>query len=137
MRGRKKKIEIAEACTKNSKTAFGAMREGRLMTLTLVVKIIFCNTITVGITPVFISQWMNGLPDDPKKIVADPLFVSPGSGGYALSSLDGYKLKPGSPCFGGAVYVKTEGSIHDFYGNPLVNGSTDIGVYEENKASRF
>ena len=79
----------------------------------------------------YFGPWMNGVPDDPEKILADPLLVSPGSGKYGLSSLDGYKLKPGSPCFDKAIRIETEENIHDFYGNPVINGPTDIGVYEE------
>lgn len=79
----------------------------------------------------YFGPWMNGLPDDPQKIVADPMFVSPGSGRYGISSLDGYKLKPGSPCFNRAVPVGTESNICDFYGNQIIGVPTDIGVYEE------
>lgn len=79
----------------------------------------------------YFGPWMNELPDDPKKILADPMFVSPGSGRYGLSSLDGYKLKPGSSCFNQAVFIETEGNRHDFYGNQVIEGPTDIGVYEE------
>lgn len=79
----------------------------------------------------YFGPWMNGLPDDPEKILADPMFVSPGSGRYGLSSLDGYRLKPGSPCFNQAVFVEAEGDRRDFYGNPFIGGPTDIGVYEE------
>ena len=79
----------------------------------------------------YFGPWKNGLPDDPKKIVADPLFVSPGSGRYGLSSLDGYKLKPASPCFNKAVFINAENNIRDFYGNQIINGPTNIGVYEE------
>ncbi len=79
----------------------------------------------------YFGPWMNGLPDDPQKILADPMFVSPGSGRYGLSSLDGYKLKPGSPCFNRAVPIETESNRCDFYGNQIIGGPTDIGVYEE------
>jgi hypothetical protein len=78
----------------------------------------------------YFGPWMNELPDDPKKILADPLFISPGSGRYGHSSLDGYKLKSGSPCFNKTVLVET-GNIHDFYGNPVIKNPTDIGVYEK------
>ena len=80
---------------------------------------------------VYFGPWMNGLPDDPEKIIADPMFVSPGSGRYGLSSLDGYRLKPGSPCFNQAKSVETDDSTRDFYGNPVQKKPTDIGVYEE------
>ena len=78
----------------------------------------------------YFGPWMNGLPDDPEKMLADPMFVSPGSGRYGLTSLEGYRLNPGSPCFDQAVVVGTEENIHDFYGNPVVKTPTDLGVYE-------
>ncbi len=84
----------------------------------------------------YFGPWMNGLPDDPEKIVADPMFVSPGSGRYGLSFLNGYKLKPGSPCLDHSVPVEMEGKIHDFFGNPVKNYPTDVGVYEEGDANR-
>lgn len=86
---------------------------------------------------VYFGPWKNGLPDDPQKLIADPMFVSPGSGKYGLSSLTGYMLKSGSPCFDNSVPVEVEGNIHDFYGNPLKNYPTDIGVYEEDVVNRF
>lgn len=79
----------------------------------------------------YFGPWMNGLPSDPKKIIEDPMFVSVGSGKYGLSLLDGYKLKPGSPCFNKAVPVGIGGIISDFYGNKVVGEPTEIGVYEE------
>ncbi len=79
----------------------------------------------------YFGPWMNGLPDDPKKILADPILVSPGSGRYGLSSLGGYKLEPGSPCFNRAVFVEGEKILRDFYGNPVKTYPTAIGVYEE------
>jgi len=79
----------------------------------------------------YYGPWMNGLPDDPKKIIADPMFISPGSGKYGFSSLNGYRLKPGSPCFDKAISIETEGNIKDFYGNPVNKRTTNIGVDEE------
>ena len=46
-------------------------------------------------------------PKDPKAVWADPLFVKPGSGGLGLSSLEGYKLKDGSPCLRAGVRSRT------------------------------
>jgi hypothetical protein len=37
----------------------------------------------------YFGPWLNGIPNDPEKIVADPLLVAPGSGGEGLSNLDG------------------------------------------------
>lgn len=60
-------------------------------------------------------------------------FVSPGSGRYGLNSLDGYKLRDGSPCIDRAVAVEVAGEITDFYGNLVSNKPTEIGIYEVTK----
>ncbi len=77
----------------------------------------------------YFGPWMNGLPHDPEKLEADPLFVAPGSGGEGLSTLTGYKLRPGSPCINAGKPVKDQGN-RDFYGNPLNDHASDIGAYE-------
>lgn len=76
----------------------------------------------------YFGPWINGLPDDPLKITGDPMFVEPGSGGIGLSTLKGYMLKPGSPCINSGVIIETN-SKRDFYGNPLVSGTFNIGAY--------
>lgn len=81
----------------------------------------------------YFGPWMNGLPDDPKKIVADPKLVSPGSGRYGLNSLEGYKLRDDSPCFNQAIAIEMEGEINDFYGNKTGKSPTEIGVFEDAK----
>jgi hypothetical protein len=78
----------------------------------------------------YFGPWKNGLPDDPEKLVADPLFTAPGTGGVGLSSLGGYKLKPGSPCINTGIFIPWN-SKRDFYGNPVNDGSVDIGAYEQ------
>ncbi len=78
----------------------------------------------------YFGPWMNGLPDDPAKLVADPLFVAPGTGGEGLASLGGYKLKLESSCINAGKYVKQD-AVHDFYGDPIDDGIPDIGVYEQ------
>ena len=78
----------------------------------------------------YFGPWLNGLPDDPKRLVADPMFVAPGTGGRGLSTLDGYKLKPGSPCVDAGVSIEMD-NRRDFYGNPINDGAIDIGVYEQ------
>jgi len=77
----------------------------------------------------YFGPWLNGLPNDPEKMVADPLFVAPGRGGEGFSTLAGYKLKPESPCINTGIPVA--GANHDFYGNPVDDGYPDIGVYEQ------
>lgn len=77
----------------------------------------------------YYGPWLNGIPNDPEKIVADPMFVAPGSGGVGLSSLEGYKLKPESPCINAGAPIEV--IEHDFYGNQITDGAVDIGVYEQ------
>lgn len=78
----------------------------------------------------YFGPWKNGLPDDPEKLVADPMFVAPGSGGEGLCSLKGYQLQLNSPCINTGIYVPLSGE-HDFWGNPLEDGQTDFGAYEQ------
>ena len=78
----------------------------------------------------YFGEWLNGLPDDPEKVVADPMFVAPGTGGVGLSSLKGYMLKRKSPCINAGASV-SENSKKDFFGNPINDGTPDIGVYEQ------
>ena len=78
----------------------------------------------------YFGPWKNGLPDDAEKLVADPMFVAPGTGGEGLASLGGYKLKPESPCINAGMPVADNGG-RDFNGNPVHDGSIDIGAYEQ------
>lgn len=78
----------------------------------------------------YFGPWANGLPYDPKALLADPLFVAPGTGGIGFSKLNGYKLLDGSPCINAGVFVEI-GNKRDFYGNPVTGAAIDIGVYEK------
>lgn len=78
----------------------------------------------------YFGPWHNGLPDDPEKLVADPMFVAPGTGGIGLSTLDGYKLQAESPCINTGIFIERN-SKRDFCGNPINDGVIDIGVYEQ------
>jgi len=78
----------------------------------------------------YFGPWKNGLPDDPEKLVADPMFIAPGTGGEGLSSLSGYKLRAESPCINTGIFVPWN-SKRDFFGNPVNDGSIDIGAYEQ------
>ena len=57
-----------------------------------------------------------GEPDDPHKLTADPLLVAPGTGttntavggSYVAPSLDGYRLREGSPAIASGVVVETD-----------------------------
>lgn len=71
-------------------------------------------------------------PSDAFKIIQDPLLISPGSGTFGLATLDGYKLRSGSPCINSGASISGAPSL-DFWGNavPAITGtSTDRGAYE-------
>ena len=71
-----------------------------------------------------------GLPPDSRGHRADPLLVDPGSGGTGFDSLDGYRLRDGSPCIDAGLVIEGNGST-DFWGNPVPAGSMpDIGANE-------
>ena len=84
----------------------------------------------------YFGPWKNGLPYDTEKMVVDPLFVAPGSGEIGLSSLNGYKLKFESPCINAGISI-SDNAKHDFYGNPVIDGALDIGVYEQIGSGAF
>ena len=68
-------------------------------------------------------------PADAHKITADPMFVNAGSGGIGLNTVDGYKLKAGSPCINAGLFIPNNGG-KDYWGNKLGTGKPDIGAYE-------
>lgn len=78
----------------------------------------------------YFGPWKNGLPDDAEKLVADPLFIAPGTGGTGLSTLGGYKLQTGSPCVNTGMLMPWN-CKRDFYGNPVNDGAIDYGAYEQ------
>jgi hypothetical protein len=77
----------------------------------------------------YYGPWKNGLPDDPKAIVADPEFVNPGTGGTGFCTLGGYRLRPESPCINAGMYIPSAGG-RDFFGQPLSDGHPDVGAFE-------
>lgn len=68
-------------------------------------------------------------PDDPKKIIADPKFVNPGSLLLSSKSANGYQLQSDSPCIDAGVEIHNNGG-RDHWGNPLYKGKPDIGAHE-------
>jgi hypothetical protein len=80
----------------------------------------------------YYGPWFNGLPEDPKKLVADPLFMAPGTGGNGLSSLKGYMLKPQSPCIDAGISID-KNIQSDFFGNAISDVKIDIGIHEKIK----
>ncbi len=66
---------------------------------------------------------------------SNPQFVEPGAGGsgstsgWALGSLDGYKLQSTSPCINAGESIAGNGGL-DFWGRSLYYGTADIGANE-------
>ena len=77
----------------------------------------------------YFGPWKDGLPDDPKALVADPKFVAPGTGGFGLNSVTGYTLQDDSPCINAGMYISFNGG-RDFFGNIVDDGHPDIGAFE-------
>jgi len=84
----------------------------------------------------YFGSWKNGLPDDPEKLMVDPLFVAPGTGGIGLSTLNGYKLQAKSLCLNSGVQIAFNSKL-DFYGQPVNDGATDFGVFEQIGSGAF
>ncbi len=57
-------------------------------------------------------------PKEINKLTGDPLFVNPGSGTSGINSLDGYKLKSGSPAIASGILMGNA-SKRDFWGNQI------------------
>jgi hypothetical protein len=64
------------------------------------------------------------------------MFIAPGTGGNGICTLDGYKLQLGSPCINAGLFIPLN-SKRDYFGNPVGDGSVDIGVYEQLGAGAF
>jgi hypothetical protein len=74
-------------------------------------------------------------PSDTRPVVADPLFVQPGSAGTdidlkTMTSLLGYRLKPTSPCVDAGLPVAASQEIRDLFGTRVMD-RTDIGAVEQ------
>lgn len=67
-------------------------------------------------------------PHDPHVITDDPMLVNPGSGGDGINSVDGYKLKTGSPCIDAGKSIEDSGVL-DYWGNKLKDSTPDIGAH--------
>ena len=66
---------------------------------------------------------------DPRKILANPMLVFPGSGADGLDSLDGYKLLANSPAIGSGLVIPNNGGL-DYWGNTVSpSGAPNIGAY--------
>lgn len=69
-------------------------------------------------------------PSDANKLTSDPLLEAPGTGGLGLDTVNGYKLKAGSPAIDSGMTIANDGGL-DFFGNKVpYNGVTDRGGHE-------
>ena len=74
-------------------------------------------------------------PEDSRKIIADPMFADPGTGGTgvlgdsAIDTLGGYRLQEDSPAIDAGLESENNGG-RDYFGTPLADGKTDIGAAE-------
>ncbi len=73
------------------------------------------------------------IPDEWKRMVSDPMLAAPGTGGRGFDSLDGYKLREGSPCIGAGKPVENSGG-RDLWGNKVPEGKNpSIGAHERSR----
>jgi len=69
-------------------------------------------------------------PEDAHRLSCDPGLIKPGGGGTGRDTVNGYKLRPDSPCIDAGRPVSNNGGS-DYWGNPVPSGAgTDIGAYE-------
>ncbi len=75
-------------------------------------------------------------PADPHKSTADPLLVAPGTGGAGLNTVDGYKLRTGSPALASGLLIRETYGPHngnggrDFWGNAVsASAAPNRGAY--------
>lgn len=84
----------------------------------------------------FAPPYSGTIAIDSAAILQDPLFVNAGSGGDGYNTVDGYKLKAGSPCIKAGVLLPNHSAI-DFWGNkvPAIAGVAPcIGAFEYSPA---
>ncbi len=69
-------------------------------------------------------------PEDAHAVTADPMLIAPGTGRVGRNTVDGYKLRPGSPAIGSGIKVNDQGG-HDYFGNRVTNnGTPDRGAHQ-------
>ena len=66
----------------------------------------------------FFGKHPENEPEDLHKITDDPRLAEPGSGGTGRGSVDGYKLKSGSPCLSKGKFILKNGG-RDYWGNSV------------------
>jgi hypothetical protein len=75
-------------------------------------------------------------PADRKALGGNPLLVRPGSGGMGMETLEGYKLRTGSPCIRRGSPIRSNGG-RDFWGNSVPEGEPPaIGAHERKGPER-
>ncbi|WP_069999357.1 InlB B-repeat-containing protein [Cellulosilyticum sp. I15G10I2] len=70
------------------------------------------------------------VPNDPGKIIKDPLFVNAGGAGTSWASATAYQLRASSPCLNMGTSINLYNTGVDFFGNTFPYGAPDIGAYE-------
>ena len=81
----------------------------------------------------FYGQHSDTEPAGINRITADPQLVAPGRSDNGMDTLDGYKLRAGSPCIDAGLNLQ-DAPGRDFWGNVVpYNGVTDIGPHEFSK----
>ncbi|MBQ2677256.1 MAG: hypothetical protein IJF54_07665 [Clostridia bacterium] len=72
---------------------------------------------------------VNGAPDDPNEINANPMLVNPGGAGIGFDTCDAYVLYNNSPAIGKGKVIENNGG-RDFFGNPVsATEKPNIGAY--------
>lgn len=80
---------------------------------------------------VFFGYHPDSEPDDPNKSTDDPRFINSGCGFFGIHTLQGYQLKPESPCINSGTVLAPQGT-RDYWGNPVpdLGGRVDRGAHE-------
>ncbi len=69
------------------------------------------------------------IEEDAKKILGDPLLLTPGSGNLGLDSVAGYKLRTTSPALNAGVLIPNNGG-RDYWGNAVSDSpAPHLGAY--------
>jgi len=84
---------------------------------------------------VFYGEHPASEPSDPHKLTADPRLIAPGTAGIGLNTVNGYKLRPDSPCIDSGMTIPGNGGL-DYWGNALpYNRTPDRGAHEYRPAA--
>ncbi|OCT11074.1 hypothetical protein A8709_05095 [Paenibacillus pectinilyticus] len=79
---------------------------------------------------IFYGNHPTGEPADAHKLTTDPGLVGPASGAIGLTSVDGYKLRAGSPALASGTYTSAASmGTSDYWGNAVSSGAVNRGAY--------